>query len=154
MLVSFVREAIEEDDDSYLFIKSPQVIGPKEYALEIVPPSIKDANLIQIADQGVSRLLNTLKSNHYFKYTSPVRNIKPKIYKYFGGIEIGDSEGITTRVYLRGRSFVIKNEFRESFIKLRKLVNSEDFQFNGEESLPDDVISFFLKKMASMGVLV
>ena len=152
----FLKEELEkidyDDSPMPLFMNHEKSLG--EYSLKLLPPEIRYKELTQISNDGVNRILKKLASNHFFKYTSPIREPNNKNYRFLGGISIGDKDEKYTTIYLRGREILIKNEFREPVFKLLDIISSTDYNYKKDAQEKKDAASYYIEEMIKAGVLI
>ncbi|MCT4707674.1 hypothetical protein MUA03_17475 [Enterobacteriaceae bacterium H16N7] len=156
LLLSFIKTLMTENtgNEQDLSVHISNDSHPENYADIILADKFKNGTLYTIAENGMSNLINNLKSNMFFKYNSPPRKPEPKNYRYFGGFVIGENDGEKITVHCRGGSLKIKSDIHSQLLKLEALIKSPDFLYSRKECERPDFIHSFFEHLIKFGVLV
>lgn len=111
-------------------------------------------SLDDIAQKGLARIISRLKSNSFFKYTSPPRITGNRSYKYHGDIVFGETEAGSTRIYLRGKDFLVKNEIADKMFDLKNEMTRHGFSYEFSDTDTEDVFTQVITQLIRTGVLV
>lgn len=156
LLVSFLKDMLVDniDDDKNIHISIQDIPCEATLISDVIPSALYEQTLSQITESGIIQLVNKLRSNHFFKYSSPSRNAMGKGYRYFGDIIIGEDDGKVTQLYCRGKMLLIKSEFKDRIAQFINLINTSGLYYDNDNDNDNNFMSFFIKKLISFGVLV
>ena len=155
LLTSFLKDAIAEstDEDNSIHINTCEKKRKMTAITDIIPSSLSNCTLAQITKTGLTQLINTLKSNQYFKYSPPERTLKTKHYQYNGGIVLGEDDGHITKLYCRGKVLLIKSELRNKVLHFISLIRLSGVYYDKSKEQSDDFLSVFIKSLIRSGAL-
>lgn len=129
-------------------------VDVKDIITTVIPPDSGKNSLDDIAQKGLARLINRLKSNSYFKYTSPARMTGNRFYQYHGDIVFGETEGGSTRIYLRGKDFLVRNEVADKVFELKNEMARPGFSYEFRDTDTEGVFIQVITQLIRTGVLV
>ncbi|WP_164837099.1 JmjC domain-containing protein [Dickeya poaceiphila] len=156
LLTSFLSDflSLHDAEDPHITLALSAEGNVTDNITAVIPSDFEKVSLDVISQKGLARLISRLKSNNYFKYTSPSRRTKKKAYKYHGDIIFGETEGGATRIYLRGKDFLVKNEVADKIFDLKNEMSRPGFSYGFSDENPEGVFSQVITQMIRTGVLV
>ncbi|WP_394565031.1 hypothetical protein C1N58_22105 (plasmid) [Pantoea sp. SGAir0180] len=156
LLTSFLSDflAVHNTEDPYITLPLRAEADVKDVITAVIPPDSGKNSLDGIAYKGLARLLNRLKSNSYFKYTSPDRMTGKRTYQYHGDIVFGETEGGSTRIYLRGKDFLVRNEVADKLFDLKNEMARPGFSYEFRDTDAEGVFNKVITQLIRTGVLV
>lgn len=156
LVTSFLSDflALHNTEDPYITLPMMAEVDVKDIITTVIPPDSGKNSLDDIAQKGLARLINRLKSNSYFKYTSPARMTGNRFYQYHGDIVFGETEGGSTRIYLRGKDFLVRNEVADKVFELKNEMARPGFSYEFRDTDTEGVFIQVITQLIRTGVLV
>lgn len=156
LLVSFIKSFISEnnrgDEDTYIHISNDA--NTSDFSEIILSESNKKITLESLVTKGIEDLTKSLKSNFFFKYKSPPRIPKNKVYHYYGGFIVGNDDGEHVTVHCRGGTLTFKSDFNPQLIKINSVLKSEEFSYERNGYDEKNFLQYIFEHLIKFGVLV
>ena len=156
LLTSFLSDFLttHNTEDPYITLPLTAEYDVKNIITDVIPPDSSSNSIGDIAQKGLARRLNRLKSNSYFKYTSPARITGNRSYQYHGDIVFGEAEGDSTRIYFRGKDFLVRNGMADKLFDLKNEMAKPGFSYEFRDTDKGEVFTRVISQLIRTGVLV